>query len=332
MTHQKNENQQTMEKKHTISLNILVTSISKKISLLKCLKQSCKKLRNEGTIIGADSDKGCIGRNFVDLFWEMPKIDKLQIDELLDFCKKNNVKCIIPTRDDDLPFFARHKKVLFKKKIHVMVSDYDPVLTCYDKLLFFKNTKNLGFPVIDTSNKIDEINSANYVVKEQFGAGSRKIALKVTKNHALTHSHSLSHPIFQPFIEGKEVSVDLYVTKKGKTKGAVVRTRDLIIDGESQITESIRNSKLEQVCSSLAEKLQLYGHVVLQVIIDSTEKFHIIECNNRFGGASTLSFNLGLESFYWFLLEALGENLDSYLFVRSKTEKKLIRYPEDVIN
>lgn len=311
--------------------NILVTSISRKVPLLKSLKKSSDKLNEIVKVIGADSNDNCIGKFFVDQFWHMPPIEQLEIKNLLEFCKKNKILCIIPTRDAELSYFAENKDLLQDNNIHVMISDPKAVKTCIDKLEFFEKGKELGFPIIQTTKKIDKLNCARYVVKEQVGAGSRKIGLNLKKDEAISHGNSLDNPIFQPFIDGKEFSVDLYVGKNGITKGVVTRTRELIVNGESQISETVRNSELEKTCSELVEKLKLYGHSVLQVIINSHGSLNIIECNNRFGGASSLSQEVGLDSFYWFLLESLGEKLDDYSFIRSSSDKKQIRHPEDLI-
>jgi carbamoyl-phosphate synthase large subunit len=146
----------------------------------------------------------------------------------------------------------------------------------------------------------------------------------------LKHAATLTNPIFHPFIEGKEYSVDLYISKNGKAKGGVVRSRDVVVNGESQITTTVENKKILEVSTKLAEALKLYGHVVLQVL-QNNENIYIIECNSRFGGASTLSLAAGLDSFYWFLLESNKINIDGYPFVPSKKVKKQIRFPEDII-
>ena len=123
----------------------------------------------------------------------------------------------------------------------------------------------------------------------------------------------------------------MYVDKSKKTKGCVIRTREMITNGESQITKSLENKKLEKMCSNIVEKLNLYGHIVIQIIVDSQNNFNILECNCRFGGASSLSLEVGLDTFYWFLLESSGEKLTEYPFIRSKSQKKQIRYPENLI-
>jgi len=325
------EKNQASSSKIQNEINVLVTSISKKIRLLKCLKNSCLSFQNNSKIIGADIDSNCIGKYFVDSFWHMPKIEELTLNTLIDYCKQKKISYIIPTRDGDLTYFSKNKNLLLQNNIHVMVSDLDEVEICLDKLAFYEKVKSLDHLAIHTSLKIDDIDSKYYVVKERFGAGSRNIGLKLSKNDAISFSKKLKKPVFQHFIDGKEVSVDLYVDKNRKTKGVIVRTRDLIVNGESQITETIQNPKLEKMCATLVEQLNLYGHVVMQVLITPDDGFHIIECNNRFGGASSLSYDMGLKSFYWFLLESMENNLDSYPFIRSNIEKKQIRYPDDLI-
>jgi carbamoyl-phosphate synthase large subunit len=213
-----------------------------------------------------------------------------------------------------------------------MVSDRDAVEITHDKLQFFQTTSRMGFSSIITSENIDDISAEMFVVKERFGAGSRQIGLRLTHDLALKQSKHLNNPIFQPYIDGIELSIDLYLDIKGKGKGSIVRTRDLVISGESQITTIITKDELSEMMISLAEELGLYGHVMFQVIHDMEEDlYHILECNPRFGGASTLSLEMGLDSFHWFFLEVLGHDLDFHPFKRFSGERRMIRYPEDLI-
>ena len=82
---------------------------------------------------------------------------------------------------------------------------------------------------------------------------------------------------------------------------------------------------------SFAESLRLYGHILFQVIKNGNGDFYFVECNARFGGASSLSVAAGLDSFYWFLLESGGVGLSDYAFVQSATPLRQIRYASDVI-
>ena len=75
--------------------------------------------------------------------------------------------------------------------------------------------------------------------------------------------------------------------------------------------------------------LNLYGHVILQAIISDKNEVFIIECNPRFGGASTLSVHAGLDSFYWAYLESMKVSIKDYPFIRSQKELTQVRYPQD---
>ena len=322
--------QNTSDKNENIG--VLVTSISKKIGLLKAVKRACQKFGLSINLYGGDVNNNSIGRYFVDSFWEMPLIDDLNADKIISFCKKNNIKLIIPSRDGELAFFASIKDQLLENGISVMVSNSTAIETCIDKLVFYETLSKLNIPAIETSTNINSLKNVNaYVVKEQYGAGSLSIGLNLNKEQALNHAKTLKQPIFQPFVTGKEVSIDVYIDKKGKAKGVILRTRDLIVNGESQITTTIENSELEKLAVELVEKLKLTGHIVLQAIVDEYKKIHFIECNSRFGGASTLSVYCGLDSFYWALLEATGNDIVEYPFFKSKSQKSQIRFPEDIV-
>jgi len=313
------------------AFNILVTSISRKVPLLKNVRKGAQKLSPHIKIYGGDTNTNCIGKYFTDKFWAMPPISELTKEELLAYCQQNNIRGIIPTRDGELTFFAKLKTEFAAHNIHMMVSDLNSVELCLDKLSFYDNFHKIGFPIITTTEQLDMLAGNTFVVKERYGAGSQSIGKNLYKTQALNYAKLLEHPIFQPYIKGEEASIDIYVAKNGQVKGIVARKRDIIIHGESQITTTFKNEKLEQLCTQFVENIPFYGHLVLQVIIDPKGEFHIVECNSRFGGASTLSLATGLDSFYWFLLESMGVEVQEYPFLRAKAEKVQVRFPEDIV-
>lgn len=311
--------------------NVLVTSASKKIGLLKALKKAAVKISENIKIIAGDNNPDSLCKYFSDEFYLMPKTIENNKPEILNWCKKNKVSAIIPTRDGELIFWANWKQELFENGISVMVPDIKSVEICLDKLLFSSECQKLNLPVIHSSLDLDKIDSKTFVVKERFGAGSLSIAINLNKELALTHSLNLDNPLFQPFVKGNEISVDAYITQTGLVKGILTRFRSVVDNGESVVTETFHNEALNKNLFVVFDKLKLYGHVILQIILDSNDNINIIECNSRFGGASTLSIEAGLDSFYWFLLEANGITIDN-LPVQLKSQKiTQIRFPQDMI-
>lgn len=286
---------------------ILITSIGAKTPLIKTVTRAKESFDPSLKILGADSNLDVLGHFFVDDFWQMPRLEELTPEALLAYAKKHGVRYIIPTRDEELLFFALHKRAFKKEGIDVFVADEEAVRFCYDKLRFYEGTKNLW--AIPAALCIDALQTDSFVVKERFGAGAKNMACNVTKTEALAHAKKLQQPIFQPFIQGREYSIDCYVDATMVCRGAVVRSRDVVIDGESKVTTIVHNEELAQKAAEFVTCHKIQGHSVLQVLQNESGSY-LIECNTRFGGASTLSDYAGLRSFLWFLLEANKQSFE----------------------
>jgi carbamoyl-phosphate synthase large subunit len=308
---------------------ILVTSASRKVPLIQSVRAAAVRAGLDARIIGADVNAEAIARSFVDGFWVMPKLSQLDAGSLLDYCRANGIGYIVPTRDGELEFFAAARATLADGGVAVMISPPDTVHNCIDKLAFCETLTGFGFPAIPTSTSIDAIAAPRLVLKERFGAGSQGLHLDIAPADARAKAGSLSAPIFQPFIAGVEYSADVYVDRGGSAHGVVVRRRDVVLGGESQVTTTVRHARAESLCAAIAAKLGIYGHCVFQLIEDERGQLHIIECNARFGGASTLSVAAGLDSFCWFLLESRAQTLGSAPFVRAPRELRQVRYACD---
>lgn len=313
---------------------ILITCVSKKVPLVNAVKDAIVSCNLDLVIIGADSNTNVVGRYFVDKFVQLPTLSSANdLMKVIDLCKKLNIKFIIPTRDSELLFWSINKAKLYQHGISVMISDIKAIQLTADKLLFSNSSNFKKLPIIESSEKIDKLtaNKQKFVVKERFGAGSHKMGINLTKNEAIKHAKELDHPIFQPFIDGDEYSVDAYIDRLGQVRGIICRRRQLVIDGESQISVTESVPKLDSLAADLLQSAGFYGHVILQVIRSKDNSFHIIEINARFGGASTLSVRAGLKSFEWFITESMGESIDTNIlsFKPSSSIITQVRYPTD---
>ncbi|GGH86989.1 ATP-grasp domain-containing protein [Saccharibacillus endophyticus] len=312
--------------------NILVTSISKKVPMIKAVRSAIERIGSPALLYGADLSDDCVAMYFVDRFWKSPDFSEMQSEDLIAFCKRENISVIFPSRDGELLFFANAYEEFKKNNISVMISKPEGVRACIDKLIFHETLFDKGLPTIPTYLDVRQPESVSeWVVKERYGAASAGIGLRLTPAAAVEHALYMKDPIFQPMISGDEYSIDVYMSSQCEAVGASVRRRDKVVHGESQITSSKAHPVLEQLCMKAAEVLNLRGHVIFQAIVDHHNQVHLIECNCRFGGASTLSIAMGLDSFRWFIMESANESVEKFLFERSGQEKKMIRYAEDLI-
>jgi carbamoyl-phosphate synthase large subunit len=311
--------------------NVLISSASKKVGLVKALKEAAKQISDEIKVIASDSNPNALSQYFADEFYILPQIIDENKKVLLHWLRSNNIRAIIPSRDGELLFWANWKEELFANGISVMVSDAKSVEICLDKFVFSAFCFTNEIPAIDSYLTADEVLSELLVVKERFGAGALSMALKVNHAQAKAHAKKLESAIFQPFKKGREISADAYVTKSGQVKGLITRYRKIIENGESVVTETFYSEVLLNELESYIQKLKLYGHIILQLFIDDeTNQIYIIECNTRFGGASTLSVKAGLNSLNWFLQEAHGVSVENLPFQALEQKITQIRHPQDL--
>ena len=317
---------------HHKPFHVLVTSVSCKVPLVREVQKALEKFSPGSRIIGADSNPDCLGRYFVDMFWDMPPLADLSAEDVKNYCLEHQISAIIPTRDGELEFFARSKPFMESNGISVMSSSVEGVRICVDKLLFYETFK--GHPevnVIHTDAIPGDFDYTRWVVKERFGSGSRGTNLNLAVEEAQAAGSRLDNPVYQPFIEGHEFSIDIYINKSGESVGSVTRSRDRIVDGESQVTTTVEMPGIEAMCTAAARVLSLNSHLVFQAIVDFEKNIHVVECNCRFGGASSLSVAAGLDSFYWFFLECAGDDLSQITFNPRMHHLRQVRYPENKI-
>jgi RimJ/RimL family protein N-acetyltransferase len=310
-------------------LKVLITSAAAKVSLVNAIKCAGKRMPYTPIIIAGDTNPFAHTKYVADGFMQLPPTVSDNLDTLITLCKTNNIDLVIPTRDGELEFWARNRPTFERRGTAVLVSDPQAIAVSLDKLAFARFGEKSNLPVIPAWE--NPVGSGPFVVKERYGAGSRSIGLNLSKDDAIAHAAKLLHPVYQPFIEGREISVDAWLDKQYKVKGLVLRERNEVILGESVVTTTFRNPLLESECVKVLESLRLRGPVVLQLIIDQTGCPHIIELNARFGGASTASISAGLDIWYWSLMELSGQSLDPIPFQRSDVEIRQVRVQRDIV-
>lgn len=308
-------------------IGILVTSASRKVPLVRALKEASQKLGSKSRIIAGDIDSLAIAQFEADDFWKMPELNTVTVEEIIDECRRRDVKVIFPTRDGELEYWAHHRDVFLKSGIDVIVSCIQSISRCRDKLAFAQFGKKTGLPVVPATASPEGVVESLFVVKERFGAGSKRIGLGLSRTAALDHAKGLENPIFQPFVVGVEISIDGWISKAEDVTGVILRRRDVLTAGESQITTTFKDMGIEKDAVNVIKALRLRGPVVLQGFI-TADGLKIIECNPRFGGASTASIAAGLDSLYWSLAEALDSKFRP-VFQRTASEVRQVRFPVD---
>ena len=117
------ENQKNKKDKlNDEEIGLLVTSSSSKFSLINSIKNAEYKLEKNFQIFAGDVDQKALTKFANITFWKMPPTNEKNLNKIINYCIKNNIFIIIPTRDKELLFWSKNKTLLKKNKIDVLVS------------------------------------------------------------------------------------------------------------------------------------------------------------------------------------------------------------------
>jgi carbamoyl-phosphate synthase large subunit len=308
--------------------NILVSCFtSKKFPILNLLIKSTKRIDKNIKIYLGNKNFDQFNDLFIDQCLIIPDCKDINKNKILRILKKKNIRFVFPTSDLELLFWSKNKNYFYKNNIIIMISEFNSIKLCSDKLSFSNFCASRKIPAIKILSKDEALKSkCSLVAKERYSIQKNKIILNKKYKFISNSLKNFNEPILQRYITGKEISIDAFLNENSMVIGIVLRKRNLIIDGESKISTIIRNSNLEREFTKYFQLMNLTGLVMMQCII-SNKKVYIIECNPRIGGASTLSIQYGLDVFYWFIKKSLDKNFKP-VFKRNNKLKQY-RLPVD---
>ncbi len=310
--------------------NILITSASRKASLVRAFQQALSE-EGGGKVIAVDASPLSPALYLADEHYLVPPSHEPEfLPVMLRLCEQLNIKLLIPTRDEELPFFAEHKQRFAQIGCLVMVPDPSTVRICQNKRLFIEFCHKRGFATpksYDAESLPVDIEFPLFI-KPQRGKGGRH-ALRVDSKEELELAlKRVPDPVIQEFIEAPEYTIDLFADFSGKVISVVPRERIRIVGGESFIGKTSKNPALIQEAVRLATELKLIGHNTIQCFLDNN-KVKFIEVNPRFGGAAHLGFAAGAPTPLFLVKLLKGEKLEPRIG-EFKDNYIMLRYTEDL--
>ncbi|NMD37172.1 MAG: HAD hydrolase-like protein, partial [Christensenellaceae bacterium] len=220
------------------------------------------------------------------------------INELKSICLNNNVDVLIPTIDYDLLLLAENKKSFDEFGTKVLISDKNKIEICRDKRLTSNFFFGCGLLTPKTTDNVDNY-CDNYPAFIKPIDGSSSInAFKVNNYEELcSNANKISKYIIQPFVDGKEYTIDIFCDFDGNPIYITPRERLAVRSGEVLKSKIVQDDKIIEDCKKLIKNFKPCGPITVQMIRDKkTNKDYYIEINPRFGGGAPLSIKAGANS------------------------------------
>lgn len=315
-----------------MGINILITSVSRKVWLAKTFKDALRNEGIDGKVVSLDIDPLSAGLYVSDKHYLVPSSSARNfISTVLEICKKENIKLLIPTRDGELLLFAENKEKFEKQGTCVMVSNPEIIEICNDKYKFYQFLAENNIPTPKTYLP-HQINFS-YVhyplfVKSRYGSGSKSVFKVENEEELRFFINYVPNPVIQEFANGKEYTIDLLTDFNGKVLTVVPRERIETFCGESYKGKTIKDIKMIEYTKNLAEKLGTIGHITIQCIKNGAG-IKFIEVNPRFGGGAILGIKSGANTPLLILRLINGKRLKSQIG-EFKENLIMLRYTKDL--
>ena len=313
-------------------MKILFTSVGRRVELMQAFKNAANELGVDLTIIGADITDSAPALFFCDETKIVCRIREPEyIPQLLDICEQENVDCLIPTIDTDLLLLAENKEKFEAIGTKVLISAVDKVKLCRDKRFTADYFISLG---LKSPLPVDDVEkyASGYpaFIKPKDGSSSVD-AYKVEKEEDLrTYANKINDYIIQPFISGREYTIDIFCDYEGNPVYITPRERLAVRAGEVLKTQLCQDDTKIVEMKTLCADYKPCGQITVQLIQDETTgDNYYIEINPRFGGGAPLSIKAGADSAKAVIRMLNGETL-TYVEKAARNKATYSRFDQSI--
>ena len=293
-------------------IHILFTGVGRRIELLQAFREAALALNKNLKIYGADMAGTAPALAYCDYTRKVVSMkDSSYIDNLIQICIEDNIDLLIPTIDTDLLVLSENKDKFEAIGTTVMISAADKILICRDKnntsQFFVDCGLKAPMPVNDWKKYTRGYPA---FIKPKDGSSSIN-AYKVENEEELeVYANQVEDYIVQPFICGREYTIDIFCDFDGNPIYIVPRERMQVRAGEVLKTKITLDEKMIEESKSLIKAFKPCGPMTVQLIRDKTTgDDYFIEINPRYGGGAPLSMKAGARSAESILRLLGGENV-----------------------
>ena len=326
------KNQKTKTKNN---LNVLLTCIGRRVSLLNSFRRASKQLKINASFFGTDTTNLSSALQLCNKgFLVKPTTHPGYIGQLLSIVKTNNVKLLVPTVDLDLKVLALNKQKFTAAGCRVLVSSPQVIEICQDKRKTYRFLAKNGFDTPDTMSVRSALSKKKLnwpcFLKPWDGYASRGNAVVHNRTELLFYAKRIPNAICQEFIKGTEYSCDVYVDFGMKVRCVVPRKRIEVRAGEVSKGQVVKDPRIMSDAAMLVDMLGAGpGVITLQLFLTDDNSIKFIEINPRFGGGAPLSIKAGADFPKWILQEASGKKTNIH-FDAFKDDLIMLRYDSEV--
>lgn len=291
------------------SINVLFTASGRRVELIRAFRQAYATAGITGSIVCVDVSPLAPTLYEADASYIVPPSEHPEyIPTLVKICRQESIHLVFPLIDSDVERLARHRALLEAEGTRVVVVQPQTAEIISDKWLTYQFFKNHNIPAPPSwlpEALPPEPRDYPLFVKPRRGSAS-KDTYKVSDESELKCSLlRVRAPIIQKYLDGLEITTDVFCDFEGNVLGAVSRLRLETRAGEISKGKTVYFPQILQSCVRIAHLLGVVGPMNVQGFIVG-DTVYFTEINARFGGGTPLSIAAGANAPLWYLQLAAG--------------------------
>lgn len=276
-------------------MRILFTGVGRRIELIQAFRNAALVLNKELKIYGADMAGTAPALAYCDYSRKVVAMkDPGYIRNLLDICREDRIDLLIPTIDTDLLVLSENQGKFEAIGTRVMISEPTMIRICRDKNLTSQFFADCGLhapmPVNDW-----KAYTGGYpaFIKPKDGSSSVNAFRADDEKELQMYAGQVQDYIVQPFVAGREYTIDVFCDWEGEPVHIVPRERLQVRAGEVLKTRICMDPQMIEEAKTLCKSFRPCGPMTVQLIRDSRGTDWFIEINPRYGGGAPLSMKAG---------------------------------------
>ncbi|MCA9936768.1 MAG: ATP-grasp domain-containing protein [Ardenticatenaceae bacterium] len=295
------------------NVNILFTSVGRRVELLRAFRRAYQTLNLAGNIVVSDIDPLAPALQIADKRYLVPRFTSPDyVPALVDICHREAIDLVFPLIDPDIPILAQHRDVLSAVGAQVVVVTPEAAEKTADKWQTTQFFQQLGLPTPQSwlpehlpQKDIDY----PLFIKPRRGSAAQH-TFKVNNRRELDFFLDyVPDPIIQACLPGPEMTNDVVCGLDGHLLAVVSRQRIEVRWGEVAKGVTIYDADITAACAKVAAALPAVGVITVQCMMKEGIP-HFTEINARLGGGVPLGIAAGVDTPRYLLAQVAGLPLD----------------------
>jgi len=265
----------------------------------------------------------------------IPKLETMEGDpsEMLARLRENEIVCWLVGSEYEIDFAQLNRDSLIEAGIFTPRVSIELMKVANDKLQTAHWMQSHGFRTPLTIEfsapwEAEEVSSQvgfPCIVKPRKGTSAKGVIVCSNCDELRAAFSSSSDQICQAFIDGKEYTCSVFMTRTGNILGPFCASRTLR-GGSSWEIEVVKNPTLENILVAIGVRLSFEGSLNIQ-LIERDGDYYVIELNSRFSGTTAVRAHFGFNEPDFYLRSYL---LDEELTQPNIRLGRCSRYIEEV--